>query len=100
MKYLCSEEVTLKWATETGYLPLRESVANSVEFTDFIKETNSKTKPSATKSVMNGFVESIFVTDSYNSNMVRNEIGTMVEDVILGGMDAQEALNLYEGKLK
>lgn len=100
VKYLCSEEVTLKWATETGYLPLRESVANSVEFTDFIKETNSKTKPSATKSVTNGFVESIFVTDSYNSNMVRNEIGTMVEDVILGGMNPQEALNLYEGKLK
>lgn len=100
VKYLCSEEVTLKWSTSTGYLPLRESVANSNEFKAFIEESGSKTKESATKSVANGFVENVFNTDTYNSNMVRNEIGAMVEDVILGGMHPQDALNLYENKLK
>lgn len=100
VKYLCSSEVTLKWAMNTGYLPLRESVANSDEYKAFIEETNSKTKLPASKSVANGFVEAVFNTDSYNSNMVRNEVGVMVEDIILGGMDVQKALDLYEGKLR
>ena len=100
VKYLCSEEVTLKWSTNTGYLPLRKSVANSDEFKAYIEESGSKTKESATKSVENGFVENVFNTDTYSSNMVRNEVGAMVEDVILGGMNPQDALDLYESRLK
>lgn len=100
VKYLCSEEVTMKWSTNTGYLPVRESVANSEEFKTFIEESGSITKESATQAVANGFVENVFSTDSYNSNMVRNEVGAMIESIILSGDDIQDTLDLYENKLK
>lgn len=100
VKYLCSTEANLKWSLNTGYLPIRESVAASEEYQKYVEETNSTTKLYGTQATKYGFVEASFMTDSYSSNMVRTEVGAMVEDVVLGGMDPQAALDLYEGKLK
>lgn len=100
IKYLCSPEVVLKWSMNTGYSPVRESVANSDEYIKYVESTNKSTKTNAIKSVANGFTEALFSTDSYNSNMVRNEVGVMIEEVVLGGMEPQKALDLYEGKLR
>lgn len=97
VKYLCSYEANMKWATETGYLPIRESVATSEEFTS--KFEGSSSKANAIKSVANGFVESIFATDRFTSNQVRNEIGAMVDSVVLGGANPQEALQQCFDKL-
>lgn len=98
IKYLVSYEANLKWSMNTGYLPVRESVANSDVFKEFSK--NSTTKPNAVESVKNGYVESIFVLpNGISSNIVRNEVGTMVDEVVLGGANPVEALNQYYNKL-
>lgn len=94
VKYLSSPEVNTKWAMETGYLPIRESVTKSEEYQEFIKD--STTKPNAVKSAENGFVESIFVTDAgLSSNIVRQQVGLMVDEVVLGDATPQDALDRY-----
>ena len=42
----------------------------------------------------------MFSTDSINSNIVRNEIGIMIDNIVLTGADVQESLDAYENKLK
>lgn len=99
VKYLSSYEANLTWCMNTGYLPIRGSVANSEEYLNFISESNSTTKPNAIKSVENGFVEALFTTGSITSDIVRNEVGVMLEDIILGNLDPQTALDHYTEKL-
>ncbi len=36
LSYLCSKEVNMKWADETGYMPTRKSVLNTAEGLDFL----------------------------------------------------------------
>ena len=91
VKYLVSYEANLKWATNTGYLPLRDSVAQSEDFQNFISDKSDK--QSAINAVENGFVESLFANGSLSSGIVRDKIGVMAEDIIYGGEDVQEALN-------
>lgn len=100
IKYLCSYEANLAWVMNTGYLPLRESVATSDEYQSFINNTNSTAKIAGITSAENGFVEPMFSTDSINSNIVRNEIGIMIDNIVLTGADVQESLDAYENKLK
>lgn len=35
--YMCSPEVTVHWATQTGYLPVRKSAINSPEYQAYVK---------------------------------------------------------------
>ena len=43
----------------------------------------------------------MFVKDNgVSSNLVRNEIGVMIEEILLSGADIQDALDQYEYKLK
>ena len=100
IKYLCSHEANLTWATNTAYSPLRDSVATSEEYQEFVAQTNKNSRPSAIESAKNGFVEDIFATDTLTSNIVRNEVGVMIETIVLGGADIQETLNTYEQRLK
>lgn len=37
LSYLCSKEVNMKWADETGYMPTRKSVLNTAEGLDFLQ---------------------------------------------------------------
>ena len=66
----------------------------------FINNTNSTAKIAGITSAENGFVEPMFSTDSINSNIVRNEIGIMIDNIVLTGADVQESLDAYENKLK
>lgn len=98
VKYLVSYDANLKWSTNTGYLPVRESVATSEAFKEF--SADSTTKPNAVKSVENGYVESIFtLPNGISSNVVRSEVGTMVDEVVLGGANPEEALSQHYNKL-
>ena len=97
VKYLVSKEASLKWSMETGYLPIRKSVANSEEFQNFIADSTDK--QSAIKAVENGFVESLFANGSLSSGLVRDKIGVMVEDVIFNGTNPQVALDDLEAQL-
>jgi len=38
LSYLCSKEVNMKWARETGYIPTRNSVLQTEEGVEFLKE--------------------------------------------------------------
>lgn len=100
IKYLCSGEANLKWVTNTAYSPLRDSVATSEEYQDFVAQTGKNSRNVAIQSAKNGFVEPIFFTDTLTSNIVRNEVGVMIETIVLGGADIQETLNTYEQRLQ
>ena len=52
-------------------------------------------------SLENAFVEAMFVKDNgASSNMVRNEVGVMIEEILLNDVEIQDALDRYEYKLK
>lgn len=100
VKYLCSPEVSLKWSTSTGYLPIRESVTTSDEFKNYLETSGDRVKVNGATSIENAFIEPLFTTDTTNSNIVRSEVGVMVQEVVLTDVDIQETLNHYESKLK
>lgn len=100
VKYLCSYESNLYWATNTGYLPIRHTVANSEEFKTYVEESNDTTKLYGSQQTAYGFVEASFVGDNSTSNIVRTEVGAMVDEVVLTNLEPQKALDIYESKLK
>ncbi|MBQ8992975.1 MAG: ABC transporter substrate-binding protein [Turicibacter sp.] len=101
LKFLMSEQAVLEWSTKTGYLPIKESVATSEEYLTHLEETNDRVKKNGAISLENAFVEAMFVKDNgVSSNMVRNEVYTMIEEILLSGVEIQDALNQYEQKLK
>lgn len=100
VKYLVSKEGNLKWSTNTGYLPIRESVAYSDEYQNYLSETKDSTKVYGVLQSNYSFYEPAFVNDSISSNMVRNEVLAMVEEVVLTDLSPQEALDIYSSKLK
>lgn len=101
LKYLCSEEAILEWSTNTGYLPIRQSITSSEPYLAYLKETNDCVKQNGAISLENAFVEPLFATDrGVSSNIVRNEIGVMIEEILLSGTDIRETLSRYESKLK
>ncbi len=93
VKYLCSFEGNLKWVTETGYLPIRESVTASEEYKAYVEESGDTTKISGPAQADAYFYESAFFTDSYSANQVRSEVRSMVEQVVLADADPKEALD-------
>lgn len=99
VKYLASVEANTKWATETGYLPLRESVANSDTYKTFVANTGRNSKLAGVKSVENGFVEALFMTDNSNSNIVRSELLTLVDEIVLTNADVEETIKSYVERL-
>ena len=101
LKFLMSDQAVLEWSTKTGYLPIKESVATSEEYLTHLEETNDRVKKNGAISLENAFVEAMFVKDNgVSSNMVRNEVYTMIEEILLSGVEIQDALNQYEQKLK
>lgn len=101
VKYLTGYEAGLKWAQQTGYLPLRESIANSEAYLNHLDETNDKVKANGVESIKHAFVEPLFVTENYlTSNHVRNQVGVMIEEILLTDVSIQETLDRYESKLK
>ena len=69
--------------------------------TTHLEETNDRVKKNGAISLENAFVEAMFVKDNgVSSNMVRNEVYTMIEEILLSGVEIQDALNQYEQKLK
>ena len=101
LKFLMSDEAVLVWSTQTGYLPIKESVATSEEYLTFLEETSDRVKQNGATSIQNAFVEPMFAKDNgVSSNLVRNEVYTMIEEILLSDAEIQDALNQYEQKLK
>lgn len=99
VKYLLSPEVVLKWSSETGYLPVRQSVTESEAYQAMLIETNDRVKANAAKSIENSFIEAMFVTDHSTANLVRNEVGVMIEEILLKDEPIKDTLIRYEEKL-
>ena len=100
IKYLVSNEANLKWVTETGYLPIRESVVQSEAYQSLIESSNKTSKLASVESAKNGFVEALFMLGNTNSNIVRSELLTMIDEIVLTNADIQETLDFYQYKLK
>lgn len=97
IKYLVSYEGNLKWATNTGYLPVRESVANSSEYQEIMSHNSDK--QNAVKSIQHGFIEATFVHDNLSSNIVRSTVGTMIESIVTNGTSIEEELEFTINQL-
>ena len=97
IKYLVGHEANLKWSTETGYLPVRKSVSESEEYQTIMNEDSSK--QAAVSSVENGFIEALFANGSLSSNIVRTQVGVMVDEVISTDVDIQDLLDQTEYRL-
>lgn len=74
MKYLATPEVQLYWATETGYMPILDSVINSAAYKDSKAIKTPAILAEATKDLF-----SIPVTE--NADPAYNEIRTIMESI-------------------
>ena len=90
IKYLSSYEANLKWAMNTGYLPIRESVATSEDYAAYVEQAKRSAKEAGIEAAKSGFVEPLFLLDYKNSNLVRTEVGAMIEEIVLTNADVQE----------
>ena len=99
IKYLASDEANLKWATSTGYLPIRESVATSEDYASYVQQAKQSAKEAGIEAAKSGFVEPLFLMDHKNSNLVRTEVGAMIEEIVLTNADVVETIERYIQKL-
>ena len=87
MKYLTSVDSTVKWAMETGYLPVRNSAYESDTYQEFMKNDPTAT---AAYSQADAFFTQPTFEGSYDMMAV---INTKLEEFILSGTDAEAALS-------
>ena len=99
IKYLVSTEVNTKWAMNTGYLPIRQSVLDSQEYQDYLATVKGNVKVNGTTASKDAFVEALFNNGAVSSSMVRDELNVMLESIILQGEDIQEMLDYYTDRL-
>lgn len=99
IKYLVSTEVNTKWAMNTGYLPIRQSVLDSQEYQDYLATVKGNVKVNGTTASKDAFVEALFNNGAVSSSMVRDELNVMLESIVLQGEDIQEMLDYYSDRL-
>lgn len=83
MKFLTSKESTLKWAMETGYLPIRTSAYDSEEYQQFMSENSTAAACYAQS-------DSFFTTPAFEGSAdIRTNTNTILEEQIFAKADAQ-----------
>lgn len=88
MKFLASEAATMQWSMESGYLPVRTSVYENEEYIAFMEENIAAAASS--EQVEAKFYEPATYEGSYDA---RSTIAAKLEEVLLEGLDAEEAVN-------
>ncbi len=88
MKFITSKESTLKWAMDTGYLPIRTSAYESDEWKNFMAQ--DITAQAAYEQSPYGFVSKASFT---GSNEIRSVVSTTLNELITDKADAQTALD-------
>jgi multiple sugar transport system substrate-binding protein len=87
VKYITNPEVQLLWNQQTGFLPVRQSVAENEEYLRWVNETEPRMQP---------FVEGMAyahtrpATPKYNE--VSNAFATEIQKALLGQVTPEEAL--------
>lgn len=87
MKFLTSEEATVKWAMETGYLPVRTSAYESDTYQEFMKNDPTAT---AAYAQADSFFSSPAFDGSYD---IQSAVNAKLEELILSGADPETALS-------
>jgi multiple sugar transport system substrate-binding protein len=91
VKYITSPEVQLLWDQKTGFLPVRQSVADNADYLKWVNETEPRMQP---------FVEGMQyahtrpATARYNE--VSNAFATEIQKALLGQATPEEALAAAE----
>jgi len=91
VKYITSPEVQLLWDQQTGFLPVRQSVADNADYVKWVNETEPRMQP---------FVEGMAyahtrpATPKYNE--VSNAFATEIQKALLGQVTPAEALAAAE----
>ncbi len=87
MKFLTSEEATVKWAMETGYLPVRTSAYESDTYQEFMKNDATAT---AAYAQADSFFSSPAFDGSYD---IQSAVNAKLEELILNDADPETALS-------
>lgn len=99
-KYLSSYEGNLLFATETSYLPIRESVVASDAYQNYVVESNDQTKIVGPEQAKYFFYDPSFYKDAYSSYNVRMAVEKAVESVVLNGVSPEQAIEEAVNSLK
>jgi multiple sugar transport system substrate-binding protein len=89
MKYLMSPEITVYWAMNTGYLPVRTSARDSEEYKAFVESGVNPTKVTGTSYEADWYIFDPIFPDSYS---YRVAAGTAVEEAIAGTKTVDQAV--------
>lgn len=93
VKFMTSYEANLATVQGSGYLPIRQSVLDSQTYQDYVKKTNDRAQIASNAQIAAYYSPTIFITDSYTTKGVGDGVKAMMENVLVNGMDPQEALN-------
>lgn len=91
IQYLVSPETQLKWDRETGFLPVRKSVAENSEYLTWVRETEPRMLP---------FVEGMQYARTRPATPLYNQVSDAfsreIQKALLGQVSPQEALAAAE----
>lgn len=91
IKYFFEEDTQFLWGTESGYLPLRNSVLNSLEFKEYAKSKNPA-KEVAIESFESGYCDPKVL----NGYAIHENMDKALQQIILGEKDTKQALSEAE----
>lgn len=100
IKFLLSKEINLTITTNTGYLPIRQSVLDSKEYKEFANSGKDASKVSGPAQSDSFFFEPVFVADTYSSSTVATEVITMMNEVLVNKTAPEKAIEQLVSKLK
>lgn len=86
LKFLTSTDATVKWAMDTGYLPVRTSAYESETYQNFMKEDATAT---ASYAQADAFFSSPAFDGSYD---IQNAVNSKLEELILNKADGATAM--------
>ena len=93
IKFLTSKEANLAVVTAgTGYLPIRQSVADSEEYKAYVADGHDFLT-AAVEQNDRYFYEPAFTNDTTTSSAVTSAVRTMMQEVAENGTDPQTALD-------
>lgn len=93
VKFMTSYEANLATVQGSGYLPIRQSVLDSQTYKDYVEKTNDRAQTASNAQIAAYYSPTIFITDSYTTKGVGDAAKAMMENVLVNGMDPQEALS-------
>lgn len=100
IKFLLSPESNLAITTNTGYMPIRQSVLDSETYQTFAASGTDASKSVGPTQADAFFFEPVFAADTYASSTVATEVRTMMDHVLVNGTAPQEALAQLVSTLK